>query len=222
METPKPSFSQSYLCKVWSAAGIPDKFVDMDYSKIDKTARAKPLWDLALKRAESWTAGESTEKGLVIAGSEGTGKSLALWANARAAAKSWLIANPPKDTVGVATPPIYCRRFKDWLRFEFCPSQDGKRNWNFELIHEMLESKAIFLDDLTLDVNNNAFRPLCEFIELLVDDLTVMRNPPPLYITTNNSSDDWTELLGKQLVDRIVGPNDGLCTPVKCVWKSYR
>lgn len=207
--------------RAYLSAGIPELFVDFDMSTLDTNDRSRELWTDALPMLQSWQAGECKSKGLIISGSQGTGKSTALWLNARAAVRSWLM-HKRWDGIGTLTTPIYAKRFKQWVRFEFCPSQDGKRNWNFELIHEIVNSKAIFLDDVTFDTNNDAFRPLREFFEILVDDLSCMSNPPSLWITTNNSSEDWSAILGAQLVDRIAGPEHGICKSKKCVWKSYR
>lgn len=213
--------SQKYLDRVWIASGIPEKFITLTPEQIEKDGRSKTLWDIAMQRAISWQEGRSTERGVLFSGNEGAGKSLALWCNARAAVKSWLSENYPDNEIGITIAPVYCKRFKNWLRFEFAPQRESK-NWNFQLVHEMTSAQAIFLDDLTLDPNHEAYRPLREFIEILVDDLSVMLEPPPLYITTNNSANDWKSLLGHQLVDRIGGPKDGLCEIVKCEWESYR
>ncbi len=205
---------------MYASAGIPEKFIDFDITTLVKDGRSKPLWETALAKAAEWKT--TTPKGLLIAGSQGAGKSLALWLNARAAVKSWLTENPPENEVGTKVAPFFTCRFKTWLRDEFYPSQDGKRSWNFELRHAMLNSNAIFLDDLTLDASHEAFRPVKEFIELLTDDLSTLRNPPSLWITTNNSSDDLAKQLGEQVLDRLCGPKDGLCEIIKCNWESYR
>lgn len=224
LEKPNRVFSQAYIERVYKAAGIPENFVKIKFEQIDMAGRAKPIWDKTLERAKSWNAGESNFKGILAAGSEGTGKSLALWANARAAVKSYVIANPPPNEVGTQSTPFYCKRFKNWMRFEFAPNERNPQRWNFELVHQMLDPKikAIFFDDLTLDPAHEAFRPLKEFLEILVDDLTVIENAPKLYVTTNNTEDDWNKILGPQLVDRLIGQNYGICEPVRCVWESYR
>lgn len=223
-EKQKTAFSQNYLERVYLSTGIPPSFVKIKFDEIDQTGRAKELWLKTMQRVNSWQRGESELKGLLMAGSQGTGKSLALWAIARAATKTWLTQNPPANEFGIQKAPLYCKRFKNWMRFEFAPNEKTPNRWNYELIHEILhhENKAIFFDDLTLDPSHEAFRPLKEFLEILVDDLSVMDTPPKLYITTNNSEADWNKILGPQLVDRIIGPDFGICQPVKCVWKSYR
>lgn len=204
-----------YRC--YTHAGIPETYAAFDPDKIEKDGRAESLWTAVNERVKTQGG-----RGLLLSGSQGTGKSLALWMLARSEIKRHLIESGERESRGFQSVPFVCKRFKHWLRDEFCPSQDGRRNWNFEQRHDMLAARAIFLDDLTLDPSVDTFRPVREFLDLVIDDLITMIDGPRLYITTNNTAEDWTKLLGAQLVDRIAGKDGGLCEIIQCKWKSYR
>lgn len=215
------SIPDSYLAKVYENCGIPPRICVLRPSELETDGRAESLWESVLERAGTWKNGYSEKRGLLLAGSQGSGKSTALFFLARAAVKSYLYANPPADFTGLAKVPIYIKEFPEWLRFEFAPKAGGTY-WNFDLLDEITNSRAIFLDDLTLDPSADAFRPVREFLFLLTNRLSNMTKPPALYISTNNTSAEWDSLLGSQLVERITGTKTGLCEVIKCNWPSFR
>lgn len=218
--SPHPALiSKNYLERVYLKSGIPPRICVLSHESLETNKRAAPLWESVLERAGTWKYGHSDKRGLLISGSQGSGKSTALYFLARAAIKSWVIANPPADTQGTLSPPIVVKYFKLWVRNEFNPERGV---FKFGVMDEWLNANAIFLDDLTFDASSEVFKPVREFVELLVEQLSWSVKPPPLYITTNNTRDDWDKMLGSQMTDRIAGPQNGLCEIVKCNWESFR
>lgn len=210
-----------YLIRVYENCKIPPRICVLSLSELETESRAKPLWENVTERAQTWKNGYSEKRGVLYAGSQGSGKSTALFFSARAAVKSYVYANPPKDFTGIINPPIFIREFPEWLRFEFAPQGDSNK-WNFHLLDEITNSRSIFFDDLTLDPSSEAFKPVREFLFLLTNRLSNMVKPTALYISTNNTGAEWDSLLGSQLVERIIGKKTGLCETIKCNWKSFR
>ena len=207
-----------YLTRCYKTAGIPATYCTLNTATLDLT---RPSAIAAQAHAAHWKNGTKPERGLILGGSQGTGKSTWMWLIARAFVKANAIANG-EDKSGTLVTNIFARKFPRFIRDEFAP-QPGQTQWNFQFLGTALQADAIFLDDLTLDPSRDTFRPVSEFLFLLIDELSDNCDPPiPLYITTNNTAEDWRRLLGAQLVDRLVGTEHGLCEIVACNWKSYR
>lgn len=212
--------SSDRLVKIYRFAGIPERFCTLNIADLETTERAAPLWSRVKDLAGKWKSGESPERGLLLAGGQGTGKSAAIFLSARAAIKSYLREINP-EAPGFPDIPIWVREFPEWQRFEFCP-KDERNRWNFEDLDKITNSRAIFFDEMTFDARSDAFKPTAEFFYLLVNRLCNMSKPPALYISTNNTSADWEKLFGSNLVDRVIGKKHGLCEIIKCDWKSFR
>ena len=212
--------SSERLVKIYRHAGIPEKYCNMNIADLETDGRASQLWSRVKDLSGKWQGGESPERGLLLAGGQGTGKSAAIFLSARAAIKSYLKEINPGEA-GFPSIPIWVREFPEWQRFEFCP-KDERNRWNFDSLDEITNSRAIFFDEMTFDARSDAFKPVSEFFYLLVNRLCNMEKPPALYISTNNTSADWEKLFGSNLVDRVIGPKHGLCEIKKCDWKSYR
>lgn len=207
-----------YLNRCYKAAGIPATYRTLNTATLDLS---RPTAQAAQQHAQIWAEGGTPEHGLILGGSQGTGKSTWLWLIARAFVKSRVLAEG-QDQTGILKTNIFARKWPLFQRTEFAP-QDGGHQWDFRYIGQALQAEAIFLDDLTLDPSRDAYKPVSEFIFLLVDELSDNCDPKiPLYITTNNSHEDWKKILGDQLVDRLTGDTHGLCKIIPCTWESYR
>ena len=210
--------TQDYLTRCYQAAGIPVAYCTIETAKLDST---KPTATAALKHAEAWKNAIPPERGLILGGSQGTGKSTWMWLIARAFVKANAIANGENKS-GTLVSNIFAKKFPLFIRKDFAPKAGGTQ-WDFSYLEKALDSVAFFLVDLTLDPARDAFKPVSEFLFLLIDELSDNTDPKiPLYITTNNTMQDWKNLLGRQLVDRLTGEKHGLCEIIPCTWESYR
>lgn len=212
------------MVTAYRRAGIPVAYRELGIESLNKSGPMAKLWTPILEHAKAWRDGEQIERGLLIAGSQGSGKSTALWLLARAAVKAEVLKHDKANAPG-SLPPIrvFCRKFQLWVEDELKP-QDNSHNWNQgKCRREMLAASAIFLDDLTLDPTKDVYRPVKEFLTLLIDELSDnVEVPIPIYLTSNNSYEQLENLLGAQVLDRLCGPKHGLCEIVKCDWESFR
>lgn len=211
------------LTDAYKRAGIPVTYRALNPDTLEKTGAVSTLWTPCLEHAKAWRDGEQIERGLLIAGSQGSGKSTALWMLARAAIKAEVSQQTDLPNKAIPTVKIFCRKFQLWVEDELKP-QPGEHNWNQgKCRREMLDASAIFLDDLTLDPAKDVYRPVKEFLTILFDELSDnIESPIPLYLTSNNSYTELENLLGAQVLDRLCGKKHGLCEIIKCDWKSFR
>jgi DNA replication protein DnaC len=219
----------------YQACRIPEKFSYQKNESLvkfikgsDQSNEFSRLWVKVNAHIREVNIGELPPKGLALIGSQGSGKSTAMWAIARAALdgfyayKTSLFEQRRDGYSGIPRGnkilhPFGIRKFSDILR-EIPPTEE-RDTWDHGLALRLAQRDIIFIDDLTLDPQDRTYSWARRFVFELMDSLTDrLPGTFALYLTSNNKYEELETLLGAQTADRI----RELCEPVICKWKSLR
>lgn len=200
----------------------------MNYDSFDRTGRAKKLWEITDERIKTLLTGNIPERGLALVGTQGSGKSSAMWMLARAAIRGLYdtheqytdrkYVHPNSEKLIPNPVPVFCGIFPLLLR-SITPTKDDPY-WKIDTAMDIArDNRLVFLDDLTFNPNAANYQWIIDFVSLL---LTVLENRTPgsfmFCFTSNNKRGELESIIGPQMVDRILG----MCDVVKCEWPSYR